>query len=198
MPSDHLLKLKDLALEFRPGYQLREAVQPASDGAHALVQLGNVRDGVIVLQGLARMTLGGKTGTAVRLNHFVRDGDILLRGRGATYGAALVSEVPENAVALSPLFLLRVKPDVVPEYLVWYINRPATQAILRSVQRGTVIPSVNSQAFGGLEIALPSLSVQRQVAEIAGLAREERRLAERLAQFRERQVEHYLEKLVND
>lgn len=203
------IALGDIAA-LRVGYQLRRAVEPDDEGENALIQLANVRDGVIDLSNLPCMTLPD-----VKTHHILKSGDILLRSRGATYEAALLAEPPKNAVALAPLFVLRLmrhwidfssysfddalsdpfseSEPLLSEYLVWFINRPATQAALRTQQTG-VIPSVSVQTFADLKIIVPFVEVQQRIVQADAAMREERRLTLELLNRREQKTRALLEK----
>lgn len=182
----HLSELGDL----RTGFQLRGAAKHEAGAAIPIIQLGDVREEDIQLDHLIRMNL-----ERVRERDFLNAGDILLRGRGASYGAAVVPDYPTGTVATAPLYVLR--PDrsiVLPEYLVWYLNRPSTQAILAAQARGTYIPTVSIQAFADLEVVVPPLAVQRQIAETSQLLREERELTLQLLDKQEQLTQALLEK----
>ncbi|MBC8135873.1 MAG: restriction endonuclease subunit S [Fibrella sp.] len=182
----------DSLAEISVGYQLRQAVEPNKDGEYSLIQLRNVRDGSLDLTGLTRINLDGKT-----VRSQVQNGDVLLRSRGATYGAALVRDVPENTLAIAPLFICRVgKPFVTPEYLVWFINRSATQSVLKGLEAGSVIPSVSLRTFGNLEILVPDMHTQGLIVEIDSLAKQERELTERIQKARDQQVATLLDGLL--
>ncbi len=203
MPSSTKIPLGTLG-DINVGYQLRQAVEIEPQGEHPLIQLGNVQDGYIEMKNLNRMTLKGKLDkagrplSAVRTYHYVHTGDILLRSRGATYGSAKVVEESDKAIALSPLFILRLQsPLVVDDYLVWFINRSETQAVLRSKQGGSYIPSVSLESFKELEIILPPRKVQEQIVEIDQLARHEYELTQRLQKARDTFITASLEKLLN-
>src|SRR5579872_597721 len=149
LPALGRYRLRDLG-ELRTGFQLRGAAKHDPEGRHPIIQLGDVRDGTIDFARLVRMNL-----------HLVWDvlmpGDILLRSRGASYGAAVVPpDCPPETVAAAPLYVFRTDstlfPIVLPEYLAWYINRPNTQAGLAGLAHGSSILTVGVQAFGGLEV----------------------------------------------
>src|ERR1051326_3599218 len=102
--------------EIRAAYQIRGAVAREEGGANPLIQLGDVRDEGIDMSRLTRMNLG-----RVREADRLRPGDILLRSRGASYRAQVVTDCPPETVAAAPLYVLRLQqPGILPNYLVWY------------------------------------------------------------------------------
>lgn len=175
----------------RTGFQLRGAVQPDETGGNLLIQQGDLRDDEIDLARGIRMNLDRPE------RDTLRSGDVLLRGRGASYGAVLVPDVPPDTVAIAPLVVFRPDTDrVLSAYIVWFINRPATQALLAASAHGTYVPTVSARLFSDLELPLPPLAVQRQVAETTALLRQERHLAEQLLAKREQWAQAALEQLI--
>ena len=185
-------KLSDLGT-LRTGYQLRGAAKPDDFGANLLIQQGDLKDDRIDFSRGLRMSLERSE------RDLLAQGDVLLRGRGTTYGAVLVSGIPDNAVAIAPLVVFRPNRQfLLPEYLVWYINRPATQAALAAEARGTYIPTVNTRTFGDLEIVVPPFDKQAQVAETMALLQQERQLTEQILTKRAQVTHAFLERLIQD
>jgi restriction endonuclease S subunit len=161
-------KLSDLGT-LRSGLQLRGAAEAQTNARYAVIQLGDVRDGAIDFDRVIRMDP-----KRVRLQDLLEPGDILLRSRGASYGAAVISSCPGDVLAAAPLYILRLSlPKIEPDYVAWYINRSATQSALESQARGTHIPTVSIEAFKHLDILLPSLGEQREILELALLLQQE-------------------------
>ena len=154
----------------RSGIHLRGTAGTQPDGEHLIVQLGDVREGEINFDRVIRMDLD-----RARPKDYLAPGDILLRSRGASYGAALVLECPVGTLAAAPLYVLRLEtPGVEADYVVWFINRPMTQAQLGTSAHGTHIPTVSLEAFGKLDIVLPAQSEQRRILEMEQLFQQEK------------------------
>jgi restriction endonuclease S subunit len=178
--------------DLRTGYQIRAAAKHDPKGENLLIQLGNVGNRGIDLAGAVRMNL-----ERARLHDLVTKGDVLLRGRGASYRAAVVPACPPGTVAVAPLYVFRVDPEIaVPEYLAWFINRPANQALLAAEARGSYIPTVSINSFAELTIPLPSLEEQRRIAVTEQLIRDEKQLSERLTEKRSELLDILLEQSV--
>lgn len=168
--------------EIRTAVQLREAVRPEEHGSHRLVQLGDVQDDGVRAEGLVRMDL-----PRARSADLLQSGDLLLRSRGYSYRSAIVPTELAGAVAVAPLYVLRLHSRLVlPEYVRWYLNLQAVQAKLAGSARGSHVPTVSIQAFAQLEIPLPTVDEQRRVVEIDGLLQAERALVKRVLESRER------------
>ena len=175
--------------EMWTGFQVRSAIADVPEAPHRLITLGDVVDGVVSLDRAARMDLGGRIG-----RHSLLEGDILLRPRGANTKAAVVLDLDMPTVAVAPLWVLRLRVDTfLPDYVVWWINRCEVQEKLAAAARGSHIPSVPREAFADLEIPIPPLGVQNEIAEVERLRVEERELAARLAAARSVLIESTLE-----
>ena len=123
-------------------------------------------------------------------------GDLLLRSRGQNYTAALIDETLSGAVAVSPLILIR--PDsqnILPEYLLWCINRPAAQRYLSSRAKGTVLKMIGTGDLGAMAVLLPPPRTQKRIAELFSLSLEEERLAGEIRSRRRLYIEAVLSHL---
>ena len=125
---------------------------------------------------------------AVRVDHtklkpsqLAMTGDIIFRSRGQTNTAALLQEEVGDAIVAAPLF--RVHPNtkkVVPEFLLWWINQPSSQAYLSSRSKGTMVKMVSKQGIEDLEVSLPPLEQQYKIVEFFSLSMKEQRLLEKI------------------
>jgi len=128
----------------------------------------------------------------VKPSLFVRPGDIIFRSRGQTYTAALIDEDPGPAIIAAPLLRIRPREGVLPAYLTWFINLPATQAKLASRAEGTALRMIRKQSLAELEVTIPLLECQRAIVALADLAAEEQRLMARLADKRKQYMDGIL------
>ena len=108
----------------------------------------------------------------------LRKGDLILRARGLFHTVALVTEKPDRAVAAAPLMVIRVtSPDVAPAYLRWFLNLSTTQTALVSLAAGSYVRTLNKAAIENLDISVPTVERQHQIAQLAELGERERALA---------------------
>jgi restriction endonuclease S subunit len=88
-------------------------------------------------------------------------------------------------VAAGSLYVLAPDaPRIDPEFLVFYLNLPGTQATLRQLATGSTILNLRRAAVEHLEVPLPSLSDQRRLVELGRLVRKQSDVAERLNHLR--------------
>ncbi|MEZ4685009.1 MAG: hypothetical protein R3B47_02795 [Bacteroidia bacterium] len=85
----------------------------------------------------------------VNPNLLLKDGDILLAGKGFRNIAWYYQEEIGPAIASSVFFIIRVTaPEVLPKYLTLFLNMPRQQAILQMLGAGTsFIPSIRKLSY---------------------------------------------------
>lgn len=123
--------------------------------------------------------------------HILRPGDLLFRSRGRSYGAATVPAGIGRAVLAAPLLLIRPR-GVVPDYLCWFINAPATQAQLAAQAEGTSVRMISAEALRALDVPLPSRTNQELIVQVAALAEREQSLMTHIATERDRLITNFL------
>jgi hypothetical protein len=168
--------LVDIA-EVRMGYSFRSRLETDAGGDVAVIQMKDIDDANLLHpEGLARVQMPD-----LKDRHLVQEGDLLFRSRGVTNSAALVGGGLGRAVLAAPMLLIRPKTEVVePAYLQWFINHPATQAVLAGQAAGTAVKMIGKRVLDDLQVVLPPLEKQRLIVEVARLASREVALLEEL------------------
>ncbi len=169
--------LADLS-EIRVGASPRGRLEAVAAGGERVVHAKDLGpDGDIDSDRLTRvMDRFGET--APRL----RPGDVLLQSRGVSYPVGLATEDASGAVPVSPLCLIR--PDIAQldgAFLALFLGHPRTQQRLHAQAAGTHVPELTREAIANIEIRLPSLPHQREIAALGHMMRRERELRQRLA-----------------
>ena len=184
----HLGALADVQM----GYPFRSRLEHDPRGDVAVIQMKDIDDANLLRTDEAiRVTLPkGKT------HHLLRAGDLLFRSRGRSNGAAQVQTGIGPAVLSAPMLLIRPH-DVLPAYLCWYLNAPATQAQLAALAEGTSVRMISAETLKTLDVPLPSLAIQQRIAQAAALAEQEQALLARIATLRQRLTTHILMKLAH-
>jgi len=186
------MNLGELA-EVRMGYPFRSRLEHDPQGDVVVIQMKDIDDANLLhTEETIRVTLPrGKA------RHLLRVGDLLFRSRGRSNGAARVLDGIGPAVLSAPMLLIRPY-KVLPAYLCWYINAPATQAQLAALAEGTSVRMISAEALKALEIPLPSPIAQQRIAEAAALAEQEQSLLARIATLRQRVTQHLLMKSAHE
>ena len=179
--------------EVQMGFPFRSRLEHDPQGDVAVIQMKDI-DGANVLhvEDAIRVALPRGKG-----HHMLRAGDLLFRSRGRSNGAAQVLEGIGSAVLSAPMLLIR-SHGVLPDYLCWYLNAPATQAQLAAMAEGTSVRMISAEALKALDVPLPPLAVQRRIAQAAALAELEQTLLARIATLRQRLTTHILMKTAHE
>ncbi|MBE2257329.1 MAG: restriction endonuclease subunit S [Rhodobacteraceae bacterium] len=175
-----MTKLRQVA-NIRMGYPFRSRLEHDPAGAIAVVQMKDIDDASLLhLEGVVRVNMPG-----FNEHHLIRQGDLVFRSRGRTNSVALVSEDVGPAVLAAPMLLVR-PVDVLPAYLLWYINLPAIQAALAAQAEGTAVRMISKAALEALDVPVPNWHKQELIVEVSDLAASEQCLLERIAQEKKR------------
>lgn len=185
------MNLVELA-EIQMGYSFRSRLEHDPEGDVTVIQMKDI-DEANLLHAEDAIRVGLPRG---KTHHLLRSGDLLFRSRGRSNGAAQVLDGIGAAVLSAPMLLIRPHA-VLPEYLCWYINAPATQAQLAALAEGTSVRMISAEALKSLDVPLPSLAAQQRIVEAAALARQEQSLLAQMATLRQRLTDHLLMKLAH-
>jgi hypothetical protein len=164
------------------GYTARGRIEPVALGGVLAIQLRDLSaNGRLDVSRLMRVQLDD-----VQDRHLVHPDDVLFRSRGERNTAAAVGEdLPEAALAVLPLMILRPKANIVSgEYLAWAINHPQAQRFFDSVARGTKLRMVSRASLEQLDLDIPDRETQKKIIAIDALAERERVLSARIAGMR--------------
>jgi hypothetical protein len=147
--------------------------EPASDGGCRFVQIRN-------LGAEDEDLFVGRRPTAGRATPIQRS-DILLAARGERASAIMAKESLLGAYVALDIYLIR--PDQArldPEYLVAFLMRPLTGALLRKSTAGASLPRIPKDAIADLQIPLPTIERQKAIGGVASCIHRRRELASRL------------------
>jgi len=129
-----------------------------------------------------------KCNSKVLEKYRVHPGDILFARTGSIGATILIKEVPYEAVFASYLIRVRLREEVLPEYVDWVLKSPVCQNQL--IPQGAAQKNVNTQLITQISIPLPPLEEQRRIVarieELMGRVREARRLRQEAQKDAER------------
>jgi type I restriction enzyme, S subunit len=101
----------------------------------------------------------------------LRSGDIVFARTGATTGKSYLIQAPPDAVFASYLIRLRVSnPDLHPPYLAHFFNTVEYWRAIASGTTGSAQGGFNASKLGSLQIPLPPVAEQKQIASILDAA----------------------------
>lgn len=118
--------------------------------------------------------------------HILRPGDVLFAAKGAKNFATCFNDPNMPAIASTSFFVIRIQDEsVLPRFLAWYINHPATMKYLKTFARGTSIVSIPKKVLSDLSIPIPSLEKQQLIVKIDELRSLEKKIETRLSSLRQ-------------
>lgn len=179
--------------EIHSGYTARSGLEQRLVGGIQALQLGDIGSAdPEVLPDCRRYDL-----SEIAPRYLIRGREVVFRSRGQPNCAIAVESIlPEPIAIISPLVILR--PDyriILPEYLAWLINHPASQRILDVEAQGTSIRMIPISVLERLRIVVRDLSMQRRIIELDRLRRREGRLLHELAARRKLLVDAAMAKV---
>ncbi len=126
--------------------------------------------------------------------HYLNIGDVIVLSKGHHDFSAYYLDGNLNPVVASSVFLVLrdIKPNVLPQYLVWYINLETTQNELKNYARGSALPAINRKILGELQIDVPAKEVQKNIVSLSRLKKEETELLQKLDYLKSAQLESLL------
>jgi hypothetical protein len=102
----------------------------------------------------------------------VRDGDILVTGRGTALKFGLVGRETEGAIASGNVIVIRSLGEVEPAALYAVLSSEAYRPKIELLRRGsTTLLSLSAKDLGKLELQLPPIAEQRLIAALVIEAR---------------------------
>jgi restriction endonuclease S subunit len=181
-------RLSDIA-RIDPGYSFRGKIENDPEGEYRIIQPSNVGPaGEVDVEALPMV------GEISPRDYHHASGDVVLFVAYGTRNRAYhFEDLPSNTVASSTFYILRAEGEqLLPAYLAWYLNQPPAQAYIEALRAGVSVQILRRDALGSLEMPVPPLDMQRQVAEVARLADEEEFLARQLMEKRRLYTDTFL------
>ena len=100
------------------------------------------------------------------LSYCLQRGDVVIPSRGDYYQAWLFEGSDDPVFPVGQLSVIRPSPQLDARYLVWQLNEPSTQKRISLLLTGTTIKALTKAALLSLEVEIPPMSKQRQIAEL--------------------------------
>ncbi len=170
-----MLELKNIA-QVLSGVSVRES-KGGSARFMRLADLSDLRAGREPILAVGEMPAVARALT-------IEPGDLVVGARGSTTDVCLGSEPIFGAFVSVDLYLVR--PDqtrVNPQYLVAFLELPATQVLLSTGKQGSGLARLAKDALETLQISLPPLDHQQMIACLAQAFNQEDRLLRKLSEL---------------
>ena len=132
----------------------------------------------------------------ISAKHMLRTGDVLFAAKGTKNFAVCFENDNQPAVASTSFFVIRIQENldatILPGFLVWFLNHPATQKILKAKAIGTSIVSISKTVLEELEVSIPPVKTQKTILQIANLHNKEKKLKRQIETLREQQIQQQI------
>ena len=176
------MKIKMIA-KIQSGFISRGKIDPRDDGTCLLLQAKDVDADHLSYRTDALVRFMPRLSGKERL---LKPGDILFMARGAGSFSVLIDKLPDSVLAAACFFVVRISnPEILPEYLWWYLNQsPVEEYLKRFSGRGVHMPVVRRAVLESIDIPLPPIKTQKQVSEMTMLLQKEQYLYKKLAEKR--------------
>ena len=102
-------------------------------------------------------------------------------------------------IVAAPLFILRITaPDILPEYLFFYLNQKSSQDYLAKCAKGSLVKMIGREDIENLPIKIPNLDQQKLIGKLAKAINQEQVILDEIKQKRELYMSNILkQKLLN-
>ena len=127
--------------------------------------------------------------------------DIIFCVKGTRNFAVLITEDMLPGTASSIFFLIKVKISkeiLLPEYLAWYLNNPATLAHIQSFAKGSILPLIPKSVLANLVIPYPTVDIQREILRLHDMRKEESRLLKQFDALRDEEMHSIIHSIIGE
>lgn len=101
-------------------------------------------------------------------------GEILFSGKGSRNYAVVWNGEIDNAVASSTFYVLTlISNEIIPDFLVWYLNSDPVQAKLKIIAKGATISNIPKRELQEVKIWIPEIKKQKIIITIDKLRKKE-------------------------
>ena len=125
--------------------------------------------------------------------HILRIDDVLFASKGTKNFAIALEDYFPPSVASTSFFVIRLQSDsILTQYLVWNLNNPDSQQLLKFFARGTSIASISKAVLEEMEIDIPDLKTQELILKIIQLRDTEKKIKQKIEIHREKLIQHMI------
>jgi restriction endonuclease S subunit len=172
-----IVRIMDCA-EILPGFSAQGALADTPDGTYQVITGKHVTPGEpYKYKEVDRLRIAPKRDLQ---RYLLKPGDILYMSRGLAIYPVLLEQIPDQTVAPSTFFILRVRPNVVPAYLIWCLEQSCVEARFAAFRTGAGTPTIPRKGFMEVKVPLPNKATQHRIADFWRLQYRERQIRQKL------------------
>jgi len=185
------MKLKEIA-DISTGFSFRAKIKHDPDGDTRVIQMSDVDE----YQGIMMEKLHLLMNFEPRSDRYFLDpGDVIMVSKGYNINAFVVPGGLGKVVTVNSFLVMKPnRAKVFPDYLAWFLNSKRTQHFFKEMAAGTNVPNLSIKALESLDVNLPSMNQQIQIAKLDYLKRREVFLHHEIAAKKEQLVDELLQR----
>jgi len=186
------IKLEEIA-KIVSGQLFKSRITADARGNVSVIQLRDVTDeGNILYDQISKVKL-----EKIGEDRFLKKKDIIFKAKSNKKIAALIDREIEGLIPTAHYFIIReLKPEIKPEYLVWFLNNSIAQKYFDAYARGTSVLIINKEILGNTEIIVPNIQKQEKIVAVQELYIKEKILMEQIAEKRRLLIEGILNNVI--
>lgn len=183
------IPLRELTIVIDTGLTQRYSRSIDSEGKapeRRIIKAKDIENGQIVdletldwVQGQYAKTLGSRE---------LAIGDILVATKGTSIKAAKVGISHEGCVFADTLTRMRLKNNIMPDYVIFAFSLPQITRELIPKATGINTTFISKRELASFVIPVPGLEVQKKIVKLYAILQKERELTEKLLELKERLV----------
>ena len=188
------VKLKEIA-KLDVGLAFRSTPKTSLKGNLSVIQMKDLgEDNIVNFENLIKINQDNP-----KEQYLAKKGDLIIRSRGLNNKVALVGKECIDTIVAAPLFILRViSPEVLSEYLFFYLNQKSSQDYLAKCSKGSLVKMIGREDIEDLIIKIPDLNKQELIGKLAKTINQEKEILDNIKYKRELYINSILQqKLLN-
>lgn len=144
-------------------------------------------------------SIGSYISEEVKLNtHLLKNGDVLMAGKGAKNFAWTYRNHFGPAVASTLFYVISVDQSIIyPEYLTTIINLPFNQSYFQKLSSSSSVASLRKKELAEFNVPILPMKEQKAIAEFAELHLKEMSIANKLIALKQNLYLGTISKLIN-
>jgi hypothetical protein len=143
------------------GYSHPGPIRHVQWGSYNIIQSGDAWPGLIdQTSDFTRISL-----RKIKDHQILRVGDLIFRPYAGSPLTLLIEKHLTQTICINPLMVIRLynPHEVLPAFVNWYINLPATQKEIAGFANGKKSGRISIRAIERLELPVPALAVQQLI-----------------------------------
>jgi len=174
MAGTQIINIADCT-EVQPGFALKARLEHSANGVYQVILGKHLADSLDRGQPYRYSAQDAQRISPQKSldKYKVYPGDVLFVSRGNNNHACVVESVPDPTIASATFYILRPHAGIDPSFLAWCLNQIPIQAQIRRIRTEAGTPIVQRKLFEELPLPIPSVEMQRKLADLGTLMAKE-------------------------